>query len=143
MLQQQTPYPYVGSFALLIDPDAAAPQAAELVRIQWRREGHVMVSFPLRDGASGNKVVPADQLIDASALTTEEAHEFHDLDRQLAGRSLRTARQKAMKLRRDALHQRMVYEPVMLRLLRQARSEGDRRRDPAGWGGRAGRGIAA
>lgn len=131
MLQQQTPFPYVGSYALLIDPDARAPQAAELVRIQMRREGEVVVSFPLRDGAAGNKRVDPALLIDATPLTSAEAREFHDLDRALAGRSLRTPKQKRDKARRDALHQRIVYGPALDRLLRFAGIRADQLRKVA------------
>jgi hypothetical protein len=86
MLTSEAIYPYPGSYALHVDLDQPPPQPAELVRIQWRRvdaqgRGFVAVSFPQREGASGNKVVPADQLIDGTPLTTEEQREFHDLDR--------------------------------------------------------------
>lgn len=134
MLNVETPFPYVGSHALFNDPDMPKPQPTELVRILWRREGFAMISFPLRDGASGNKVVPADELIDASPLSGEETREFHDLDRDLIARGIvavagtsgrpkrLTPRQKALKARRDALKQRMIFAPLMERLLRAARA---------------------
>jgi hypothetical protein len=135
MLTPGTPFPYVGSYALYCDPDAEPPQADELVRINWRRsersvgEGgrsieqeFCMVSFPLRDGASGNKTVPFADLIDATPLSSEEAREFHDLDRALFGRSLRTAKQKREAARRDALRRRTIYAPLLERLLRRARA---------------------
>lgn len=123
MLIPETPFPYPGSYALHVDTDLAPQQQqAELVRIMWRREGQVAVSFPLRLNASGNKVIAADALIDATPLTAAEALEFHDLDRSLAGRSLRTAKQKRQAARRDALKQHVVWAPHMERLLRRART---------------------
>lgn len=118
MLQPQTPFPHVGSYALLVDTDTPTPADVELVRIQWRRESEIVVSFPLRDGASGTKRVDPAQLIDASPLTTAEAREFKELDRALFGRSLRTPKQKRDKARRDALHLRIIYGPVLDRQLR-------------------------
>lgn len=118
MLTPETPFPYPGSYALYVDPDAAAPQAAELVRIQWRAINAVAVSFPLRAGASGNKSVPAADLIDTTPLTAAETREFHDLDLHLGGRSIRTPKQKRDMARRDALRERMIYGPIMDRLMR-------------------------
>src|SRR3954463_8526147 len=107
MLSPATNFPYPGSYALFADPDLPYPQPAELVRIMWRRvdsdgRGFVAVSFPLRDGAGGNKVVPAGDLIDATELTPEDAREFHDLDRALFGREPRnlSKRQRARAARR-------------------------------------------
>ncbi len=109
MLTPETPFPYAGSYALLVDPDAAAPQAAELVRILARRPSEqgvfAMVSFPLRADASGNKVVAEAELIDATPLTQAEAREFHDLDRELHGRRLR-----------------MIYAPRAGELMRRLRA---------------------
>lgn len=120
MLVPDATYPYPGSYALYEDPDRPYPQPTELVRIMWRSERLTSVSFPLRPGAGGNKAVPADQLLDATPLTREEQREFHDLDRALFGRSLRTRRQQAMKARRDALHRRTIWAPFMAGLLRTA-----------------------
>jgi hypothetical protein len=128
MLSPETPFPYVGSYALFEDPDAPPPQPTELVRILWRREGFAMVSFPLRDGAGGNKTVAADALTDATPLTDGEQREFHDLDRDLAGRSLRTVKQRRQVARRDALKRRAIYAPLLARLLRQARRQAETRR---------------
>jgi hypothetical protein len=138
MLSPETPFPYVGSYALYCDPDAEPPQADELVRINWRREGFAMVSFPLRDGASGNKTVPFADLIDATPLSSEEAREFHDLDRALFGRvdgavgkdgrrTRLSAKQKREAARRDALRRRTIYAPLLERLLRKARAKVERR----------------
>jgi L-2-hydroxyglutarate oxidase LhgO len=115
MLHPETPFPYVGSYALLEHEGQN-----QLVRIVFRREGEVVVGLPLKDGASGNLRVAPDALIDATPLTAEEAREFHDLDRALAGRSLRTPKQKAMVARRDALRRRMIHAPIVERLLREA-----------------------
>jgi hypothetical protein len=108
MLNQPTPFPYVGSHAL-----AEHEGKTQLVRIlAWRAgdvEDHALVSFPDLDGASGNMVVPRSALIDGTPLTAEEARLFHDLDRDLFGKSMRTARQKALGARRDALKSRMIW----------------------------------
>jgi hypothetical protein len=135
MLNQPAPFPYVGSFALFEDDDGET----HLVRIQAKRPERngatervfAMISFPLRDGASGNKVVAFDQLQDGTPLTRLEQREFHDLDRALAGRSLRTAKQKAAKARRDALRARILAEPIMARLVREADAKAARQRKAA------------
>lgn len=126
MLTPETPFPYPGSYALHTDLDLPAPQPTELVRIQWRRvdsegRGFVAVSFPMRNGASGNKVVPADAVVDATELSAEEQREFHQLDRGLRGRSGRTKRQKAEIARRDALKERMIWSRFIAPKLREMR----------------------
>src|SRR3954471_5442632 len=100
MLTPEASSPYPGGYALLNDGALPAPQPTELVRIMWRRvdrdgRGVVAISFPQRDGASGNKVVPADAPIDGTPPDATEEREFHDLDRELFGRVPRTQRQKA------------------------------------------------
>lgn len=135
MLNQPAPFPYVGSYALFEDDDGDT----HLVRIQAKRPARegptervfALISFPLRDGASGNKVVAFDQLQDGTALTRAEQREFHDLDRALAGRSMRTPKQKAAKARRDALRQRMLAEPIMTRMIRQVDAKVARQRKAA------------
>jgi hypothetical protein len=127
MLTPETPYPYPGSYALHVDMDQPQPSAAELVRIMWRRvdsegRGFVAVSFPLRDGASGNKVVPADALIDGTALSDAEQREFHDLDRGLRGCSGKTPGQKKRAARRDALKSRTIWSRFLARQLRELRA---------------------
>jgi hypothetical protein len=121
LLTPETPFPHVGSYALL-----EREGRDQLVRIQWRRENEIVVSFPLRDGASGTlRVDPAD-LIDATPLTPAEEREFHDLDRSLRGSSLRTPKQKARLARRDALRKRMIVAPIAARLMRQLRERDER-----------------
>lgn len=123
MLSSPTPFPYVGSYALF-EHDGAHT----LARIVMRREGELVIGLPTVDGASGNLRVTPDRLIDATPLTAAETREFHDLDRQLAGRSpdslRRSTRLKAMIGRRDALKRRLMHAPVMDRLLREARQRG-------------------
>lgn len=135
MLSPATPFPYVGSYALYEDPDQPAPQRTELVRILARRPDHdaayAMVSFPLREGASGNKMVPEAALIDGTPLTDAEAREFHDLDRDLAGRTLRTKRQKHRGARRDALKGRMIWSRYLARQLAELRRREERAREAA------------
>jgi hypothetical protein len=135
MLAPDATYPYPGSYALLNDLDLPYPQPTELVRIMWRRvdaDGHgfVAVSFPMRDGASGNKVVPAERLIDGTPLTAAEQREFHDLDRALDDRNPRnfSKRQRAKAARRDALKQRMIWIPFLADRLREMRQRADHRK---------------
>lgn len=135
MLAPDATYPYPGSYALLNDLDLPAPQPTELVRIMWRRvdatgRGFVAVSFPMRDGASGNKVVPAETLIDGTPLTTEEQREYHDLDRALGDRDPRnfSKRQRVRAARRDALKQRMIWVPFLAERLRDMRQRAEQRK---------------
>jgi hypothetical protein len=106
-----------------------------------RREGQYVIALPLRDGASGNRAVSPDELIDATPLTGEETREFHDLDRELHGRVIRSARLKRAKERRDALRLRMIYAPKIADLLRAMRAR--QQRGQVGLGGRATTGWAA
>lgn len=120
MLKAETPYPYVGSYGLLVDMDEPAPQSCELVRILWRREDHVAVSFPLRDDARGTKRVDPADLIDATALNDVERAEMFELERMLAHGTLRSKTQQRQRARRDALRRRNIHAPILKRLLRDA-----------------------
>lgn len=138
MLHPDAPYPYVGSYALLEHEGEN-----QLVRILFRREGEVVVGLPLKEGASGNLRVDPTRLIDATPLTGKEMRDFHNLDRDLAGIEARirrwaendepgrcprmTPRQKAMAERRDALKRRVVFGPILDRLLRVARAYAEQR----------------
>jgi hypothetical protein len=119
MLDSPTPFPYVGSYCL-----AELDGEHQLARILARRvtpdnEARALIGFPLRDGATGNREVAESELIDASPLTADEEREFHDLDRALFGRTqFRTDRQKRDKARRDALRRRIVFGPILDRLMR-------------------------
>lgn len=130
MLHPETPYPYPGSYALYECPER---RRVELVRIMWRRAGDhdagawIAISFPLIDGASGNKVVAEGDLIDATPVSFEESREFHDLDRWLAGKALNTKKQKALAKRRDALKQRVIWAGFMATMLRQLRDQQQRK----------------
>lgn len=156
MLTPEATYPYPGSYALCHDPDRPQPSPAELVRIMWRRvdepkrkvgkggrseeHGFVAVSFPLRDGAGGNKVVASADLIDGTPLSGEEQREFHDLDRDLRGRfdgavgldgrrpRTLTRRQKARAARRDALKSRTIWSKVLADRLRDMRRHVEQRK---------------
>jgi hypothetical protein len=127
MLNQETSFPYVGSYALFEDRDQPRP-ATELVRIIGRRNTRdgeeTLVSFPLRDGASGNRAVPFAELIDATPLTNAEEREFHELDRLIAGRPpsdlSRSLRAKAK--RRNALKARLIWSRFMAQKLRDLRA---------------------
>jgi hypothetical protein len=146
MLSSPTPFPYVGSYALLEHEGEL-----QLVRIQMRRStptvgedgratetGETVVSFPLRDGASGNIRVDPALLIDASPLSADEMRAFHELDRSLRGkfhgdtvgedgRRIRlTPKQKADLARRDAMRWRMIHAPIAMRLMRKLRDRQQR-----------------
>lgn len=129
MLSPRTPFPQPGSYALYVDPDDGVRRGNELARILERRGPFTLIALPLRDGAGGNKVVSQAELIDASPLTIAEEREFHELDRALAGREPRnfSKRQRASAARRDALRTRMIMGPILDRLLRFARTRGERR----------------
>jgi hypothetical protein len=116
MLSSPTPFPYVGSYALIEHEGANT-----LARIVMRRADEVVVGLPLREGAAGNLRVSPGQLIDATPLSGEETREFHDLDRGLAGRERRnlSKAQRIRAARRDALRRRIVFAPIMERLLRE------------------------
>jgi hypothetical protein len=139
LLNAETPFPNVGSYALTVDPLSGLHAAqVELVRILGVRTGslaelgiteHVvecLVSFPLRDGASGTRTVPFDKLIDATPLTGREGKEMVDLARELRGPKVRARANK--KLRHDALKQRAIWAPhLRLLLVEAARREARRR----------------
>lgn len=137
MLTPETPFPNVGSYALLIDEDQPlGQQRAELVRIhslRLVREGHghpiekkATLAFPLREGASGNKTVPFAGLIDATPLTGAEAREMVDLDSELRGLKVRDRANK--QARHDALYSRATWAPHMQRLLDEAHNREAKRR---------------
>lgn len=113
MLSSPAPFPYVGSYCLIEHEGET-----QLARIVFRREGEAVVSLPLRPDAGGNLAVDPARLVDGTPLTTEEAREYHDLDRALRGASGRTKKQKAMIARRDALKSRMIWSRFLERKLR-------------------------
>jgi hypothetical protein len=130
MLDAPTPFPTIGSYALLIDQDQPAPQEAELVRIigcRFPKDGPVaLLAFPLREGASGNKEVPLASLTDATPLSIEEQREFHVLDRELFGRTIRTQKQKEKEARRTELKRRTLWGPFFNKALREMRARRQR-----------------
>lgn len=116
MLSPATPYPQPGSYALYEDPELPpADRHAELVRIIERGAAVVLVSFPLREGASGNQRVPLSDLIDATPLSAEEGREMTDLQRSLVGKSMRTKAQKSAKARLETLQSRAIWSGNMQR----------------------------
>ena len=131
MLNPETPYPYPGSYAFYIDRDGDFPAESELVRIQWRREGWVMVAFPLRRGAGGNKVVPAGALIDPTPLDAAEERELADLGRHLEGRERLTPKMKRQMVRMVELKRRLVYSRLIREPLAKARDLAERQRRAA------------
>lgn len=131
MLKVATPFPQVGSFALLIDQNLPVSlQRAELVRI-IRRGAGVTVAFPNRTSASGNRIVDEGELIDASVLTDEERREHADLERHLHGRDRLTPKLKALLQRSEALRRRAIWSTILeseLAVMRN-REAGQVRRD--------------
>jgi len=72
MLSTPTPYPQVGSYALL-DLDGTAQLARIIARDQG---GSAVVSLPLIPGSSGNRSVTIGELEDPTPLTPEERTEL-------------------------------------------------------------------
>ena len=122
MLDPATPFPHVGSYALLIDEDKPlGEQRVELIRILRHNpqlQTEAFVSFPLREGASGNMTARFSAIIDATPLTGAEGREMVDLGRELRGSRVRDRAKK--EARRDALESRARWAPLMLRLIDQA-----------------------
>lgn len=113
MLRTPTPFPNVGSWGLHIDEDLpVAGQRAELVRIMALGGTMARLSFPLRLGASGNKVVPLDDVKDCTPLSKDEERELADLERALRGTSGRTPKQRADLKRVNALKERLLFSQV-------------------------------
>jgi hypothetical protein len=122
MLKTAADFPHAGSFALYVDK-ALPPsqQRAELVRIQRRycetgadpRFEMVTVSFPLRGGASGHKVVAFDDLIDGTPLNRDERRQHADLENHLRGRDRLTPRLRAMLVTAEKLRSRAIFSMVL------------------------------
>ena len=146
MLNVPAPFPQVGSFALYVDPDLPIEaQRAELVRIM-RRDGQpqfpgAAVAFPLRTGATGNRLVSERQLIDPTPLTTAEERELTDLQNQLRGRARPN---KAKVERAEALRTRQLMADLAAIEFRKldALHARTRRRDGASAGAFMGRHAA-
>lgn len=122
MIKSPAAFPFPGCYALHVV--AGAP---DLVRIiEWvgpqaENGTTVLVSYPLRRGASGNSQVPVAELIDATPLSANERIELARLEVGLAGK----ARSKKLHLAREAqLRTRWVNSEVRQRLI----DEGVRRR---------------
>lgn len=111
MLKIAAPFPQVGSYALLIDDLMPVEmQRAELVRIMRTDVATCAIAFPLRLGATGNRNVQLDSLIDATPLTKAEERELADLQRYVAGRERPN---KAKAARCEALRTRLIMSEVM------------------------------
>lgn len=138
MLKTQAPFPHVGSFALLVDThQPESQQRAELVRLMrydvprvasergWLAGEptripspcrNAAVSFPLRTGASGNRLVYAEDLIDGTPLTKAEERELADLQRTVA-RQVRPNRAKIE--RAESLRKRAIFSVLLAAELRK------------------------
>lgn len=76
MLNSATPFPQVGSYALLEEG-----RETHLVRIQRRTAGtdECVISIVGREGATGNRTVLVEDLTDGTALTADEQREMDSL----------------------------------------------------------------
>lgn len=124
MLRTPAPFPEVGSYALV---DHRGTRT--LARIQARSGDAVLVSLPLVAGAGGTRTIPADQLIDGTPLSDEEAAEKSALDKVVFGG---TAPRHGTKKRRQwdryrELVQRDIYAPLLADAIHLAENEAARR----------------
>lgn len=118
MLATPAPFPFPGSYALLVDPLLPlAERRAELARILERGASVALIALPLREGAGGNRRVPIGDLLDGTELTPVEAREMVDLARALAGCSGRTSKQKEQRTRYDRLRARCIWSGPLRRQL--------------------------
>jgi hypothetical protein len=113
MLKVPSPFPQVGSYALLVDETLPiTQQRAELVRVQRRDQGEglVSISWPLRIGASGNRIVFENELIDGTELTKAEQRELTDLLNHCRGRARPN---KAKMAQAEALRCRLIHSDLL------------------------------
>lgn len=116
MLKVPAPFPQVGSYALFVDDTLPIEQQrAELVRIQYRDGGTIVepwvkISWPLRTGASGYRVVAEAALVDGTALSKDEQRELTDLLNYCRDR---IRPNKAKLERADALRDRLIMSDLM------------------------------
>jgi uncharacterized protein YgbK (DUF1537 family) len=116
MLKVASPFPQVGSYALLVDTNLpVSQQRAELVRVMRRIEagGEVAVAFPLRLGACGNRIVPESELLDGTPLTKAEERELTDLQGHLAGRTHMTPALRKKDKRAHDLKARQILSHLL------------------------------
>mgnify|MGYP006952660022 CR=1 FL=1 len=151
MLHTPAPFPFAGSYALHVDTSLPEDrQRAELVRIMryddarvGRSAGvneasshspcrNVAVSFPLRVGATGNRLIFAEELIDGTPLTKAEERELADLQRSLAGRVGVRPRPTAKQKRAEALRHRLIFSQLLTAELAKLRAQEGRERTGQG-----------
>lgn len=122
MLKTPASFPFPGSFALHVD--TGQPQLVRIIAwadVQSGKPTSVLVSYPLRLGASGNTQLPVAALINGSPLTAEERMELRVLEEHLSGKK----RPRKLDLAREAeLRTRDVNAVAMTRLI----DEGVRRK---------------
>jgi hypothetical protein len=114
MLSTPTPFPQVGSYAL-IEIDGRL----HLARIQKRTCGaDAMISLPLLpDVASGNRNVSFDALVDGTPLSAFETSELDRLTTAAADESVPPRRRKAAQERADKLRARIILAPIMAEMI--------------------------
>jgi hypothetical protein len=114
MLRTPTPFPQVGSYAL-IELDGRH----HLARIQARTcDADTMISLPLLPAvASGTRKASLDDLIDGTPLSERERRELEALTIDLAGGNLTGRRRKAAEEREDALRDRLIHAPILAEMM--------------------------
>lgn len=118
MLTVPTRFPMVGSYCLWTDPNVPpAQQSPQLARLQGTvgPGGMVLISLPLKAGASGCRRVHIDQLTNGDPLTNQEKRDLADLQRRLG--ALEHPRRSPFFKREDALRRRAIWSVHMLRQL--------------------------
>ena len=114
MLSNPAPFPHVGSFALFVDENKPMiSRRAELVRIMRTDGDHSAIAFPNRYGSTGNKLVPNDELLDATPLTKAEERALTDGQRDLRGRETLSPRLRKVKARTDTLRSRQLASIIL------------------------------
>lgn len=113
MLRTPTPFPQVGSYAL-IEIDGRH----HLARIQHRTHGgDAVISLPLMpDVASGNRTVGFDALVDGTPLSEFDRGELARLDEEIA-RTVRPNRARQAKV--DALRARDINSRSLAEMLQR------------------------
>lgn len=84
---------------------------------------NVGVAFPLRTGASGNRLVYAEDLIDGTPLSKAEERELADLQRALR-QQVRPNRKKVD--RAESLRRRLVFSQLLAAELKKLRAQESR-----------------
>jgi hypothetical protein len=116
MLKAPTPFPQVGSYALL-ELDGTA-QAVRIQRKDPATPDEATVALQsVANAASGFRTVPLAELIDGTPLTEAEAQEYRELERTVPAAPSRSNRVKEAQARYAALRERAIHSDTLARLL--------------------------